>query len=321
MCTAPQGSQCGYGCTACTVPRGGGKPTCTKCGDGLALVNGKCQPLKNYNAYCNYSGTKCFGCPVSYEFRNGTCINSSPHCDYTDTINDASKCLACKIGYGPKQGMNKTTRWVLGGCVRCADPRCTLCDGKSTTCTTCRDGFAAQSGKCVACPKNCRSCRSPSSCLSCEPGYARDAKGACAKCTDPNCEFCSPNVATCVSCNIGFNAINGTCVACKRRNCKYCLGDVMKCSVCQPGWGLGETGACDVKCATSTGEPKCLECSTSPTVCEACRDGSFLYFDTQGQRRCLACKVQNCKKCAHPTKCAECSDGYELQQNGTCAKA
>lgn len=99
MCTTAPTLQCGYGCFKCAMSTEGGKPRCLRCVAGLTLVGGRCQLVKNYNAYCLYDDKRCAGCRQPYVFINGTCVPSGiPNCRAVTTVNNQAKCLGCSPG-------------------------------------------------------------------------------------------------------------------------------------------------------------------------------------------------------------------------------
>ncbi|KAL4447397.1 hypothetical protein ABPG75_004616 [Micractinium tetrahymenae] len=225
-------------CSSCNAAPG----RCTDCLAGYMLVNGVCKPAPYDTAGRCSSCQLDNGCAVP---KNGTCVPcSDPHCSYPL----GNRCQLCKLGYGPKLGLDQNFA-VLGGCVRCAVPRCAKCSlDKYTTCDACVSGYTTVKGKCVECPRHCLSCSNngPSACDApgplcpgCEPGFGPNGKGGCVPCADLNCQSCSDNSKICEACDAGFTIINGTCAACKPKNCQRCFADLRTCTACAPPLGQG----------------------------------------------------------------------------------
>lgn len=75
------------------------------------------------------------------------------------------------------------------GCSR----ECARCDGSSSDCLLCAQGFWLASGDCEECAKGCRTCSSDKSCSACLEGHYLEA-GYCRACP-PACPDCSGSSA------------------------------------------------------------------------------------------------------------------------------
>ena len=189
---------------------------------------------------------------------------------------------------------------------------CVDCIGPNF-CYLCIFGFRAVDGICVidcafSTVANCSTCRTLSTCLTCNPGFSIALSGVyCSpSCNDTNCMVCSSSVAgTCTTCKSGFGLANGVCssIICNVEFCQTCT-DIVTCSSCQPLFTL-TNGLCLPSCASSI--TNCILCS-SISSCQVCRRGYYLLNNTCQ----VLCTIANCDYCGSSSSCDACVSGYAL---------
>ena len=184
---------------------------------------------------------------------------------------DANSCTSC---YGSSKLVGTT-------CTGCTDPNAATCDGNIAWADTCKNGYSAVNGACVACAAHCLTCaiRGQGKCDDggCGPGFVvvRNTE---------NCTLCFSGCATCVSNNPSV------------------------CQSCPAGLYLTTDSLC-VSCATG-----CVAC-TSTTACTNCEAGYVLQSGLCYVKKDSPCASQN------GDTCASCFSGYNFNTNdNTCSQ-
>lgn len=86
------------------------------------------------------------------------------------------------------------------------------CDGDSSVCVTCQDGYYVSSGTCYNCQTSCLTCTSSTVCTSCAATHYLLANGRC-KQLPSNCIEVDSN-GDCSKCSYGYQVSFGVCFAC-----------------------------------------------------------------------------------------------------------
>ena len=182
-------------CTSCDegfAPSENGCVSTGSCSAGLVKHNGNClascpSGYRNSNGFCLRQ------CANGYFYWNNGCYETCPTGLHTEsacvivcpvgTVKNGNSCNAPSVTCGAGQFYNT----VIGQCDICRFP-CAECQGTSSTCTDCTNGFALsqtscvrkvncpagqyQSGTgCVRCPERCATCSDADTCLSCSSGF------------------------------------------------------------------------------------------------------------------------------------------------------
>lgn len=206
---------CSANCASCSGPS-----VCTFCTSGTTLNNGVCvtSSLNCPSGQFKYNDICVNSCPAGAFNREGYCVRQCATNLYywqggcyeicPTNLRTADACaLVCPIGFvkkdlvcvpisnqqcAPSQYFNS----VIGICDNCKYP-CTSCQGTSTFCTSCPNGFDLRAGGLCAsntiCPSGSYS--TPSGCQRCNT--------KCATCSDFN---------VCTSCAAGFTNTGADCV-------------------------------------------------------------------------------------------------------------
>lgn len=246
---------CGDAMKWCVSCTGMGQ--CTACAGGAYLDNGYCKPCDSGCERCTVAGS-CTACSKAHcRMSGGTCKDpGSAYTGCSQCAHDTSRCTGCADGYFYK--------------------------GPSDT-------------PCVACPINCKACKSATECSEPNPGYYLNSNKQPTQCSDGNCAICP--TGTCTECKPGYTlsgSTSGTCIQCGTTNCKICsIAD--KCTFCNDGYALNTAEGCRPctrnceRCANST--------VSSPGLCleDGCRAG---YNYSTIYRACLPCP-ENCAECYH----------------------
>lgn len=97
---------------------------------------------------------------------------------------------------------------MSSACVLCQPSSCANCDGDSTICQICNNGYYLSGGRCYNCQSNCLTCLSNTQCSTCTPGTYLQNSGRC-KTLPTNCLQIDPTslgstVGACKRCSYGF---------------------------------------------------------------------------------------------------------------------
>lgn len=287
--------KCGENCLYCRT----NADLCTLCKDGFGFVidsSGKptaeCKPCQENCLSCSSDYQTCKLCKDGYglelddkDIPTGACKPCPDNCELC--YYDNKVCTKCLPTFGHvKNDPNK-----LGQCQRCIPSLCLDCNDDYTYCSECIhgpgtvydiDNDGKLTGKCSACPNNCKSCTTSETCYNCldNYGFERNSNGM----------------------------MTGKCGRCPAF-CKDCYYDSSKCSICIDGYGKDKDGKCQ-PCPTN-----CKRCDFDLKVCNDCMDGYiFEVKDGETKNNCVSCG-SNCQKCNSMTECNECKEGYRLSNN------
>ena len=304
--------RCHYTCQACS---GDTAFQCTKCVDGLFLLNGLC--LKQCTA--GFIGIISNGlCEICHESCS-TCFGTK---DY--------QCNSCKDGLNLVGGKCVAQCLHVSHCISCnSEKLCDLCskgfvldDGKCFS--QCPNGMFKQNNSCEPCDVagHCSSCNTKDKCLSCKQDYTL-LDGICnSPC--PNGQFYSER-----SCHDCYHKCD-TCFGQSDTECTACRDITIQSQLLQ--YHLKGQVFCD-ECSS-----ECQLCSQPyNNYCLSCHNGRYLLKDTNNIQRaqcvdscprgtyatdenglsiCSLCD-ETCEYCNGPysTSCTKCSSGFILQGN------
>ena len=211
----------------------------------------------------------------------GKCIACQPGCKHCTNANDCARCIH---GYG----LNENKK-----CVKCKLDDCYKCGRDYEFCEECTSfsGLSALNGTCMKCQvEHCLSCNANNAlvCNKCEESYFINA-GLCGKCSDSHCLKC-PKGDVCTKCDSHYYLKDGKCAEC-----------IEHCEECEEH---------DCK-----GDPNCVQFD-----CTKCENG--YYFSPRDGYKCVFTGILNCRDYEYPKedgvyRCADCEDGYGLDENQT----
>ena len=185
---------------------------------------------------------------------------------------------------------------------------------RSSTCTSCMNGFFLNNMTCQACQYPCVTCKlNATTCFSCPYRYYL-ALGQCRYCPD-NCLSCSFSVnlagVECIRCANGFYKTTTsyglqTCQPCSNKGCSLCSpsasnSNLTTCIYC-PMFSSLVNGNC-IKCPQD-----CVTCETNDegVACSACGIGFGLVNNS-----CIDCPM-GCSSCKNASSCEVCNDQFVL---------
>ncbi|KAH0576038.1 Cysteine-rich membrane protein 2 [Spironucleus salmonicida] len=302
--------------------------TCTFCNPSgfISTLTGQCTRecvgIQNGN-YCDNGIAK----PCDENLTSECICGNASFCVSCNTAgNQCKKCL-------PHMKFSKNG--ICGGCedgfaleikqcIPCTDENCKICPSKKNTCTSCKNNFSVQNGKCE---KHCQVRTS-----TCAINQICDT--ICKDCIN-NCATCKDAVDKCLTCESGFMLEGDKCVTCPN-GCANCDGDKNNCKICNDGFFVKDRACttCDgnttekckcgnaVNCATcdSSDIGNCGNCITSykkasDETCSTCVDGYLMVGMV-----CKKCE-QTCATCSQSIeKCTSCIDSHTMSINQTCEK-
>ena len=176
----------------------------SQCPDGYYgdSLSKSCIPCNSACQTCNDNSNLCTICSgQAYRLDPRLCVFQCPVGYYADPV--SRKCSlcdsSCSTCTGPRYNecvsCAKVTQFVRNGVCRNCHQTCYKCKEETRwNCTACLTGFILrdgeciphdcqagyyleyETGKCLKCPSNCKTCESPTVCLSCNRGYIIDRK-------------------------------------------------------------------------------------------------------------------------------------------------
>jgi hypothetical protein len=176
-----------------------------------------------------------------------------------------------------------------GNCTIGSDLLCAECDGNTSRCKKCTNGYVD--------PK-WGNCRPPSYQIQNCTNYAKH--NMCGTCTFPG------EVEARGTCKQGTLMANSTCAASSSGVCKYC-SDLSKIPDAQGNCGTQE---CPVE--------RCDLCNTQGN-CDKCIEGFTLIENMCADREIDA--FENCQVAESPDACQQCDPGYFVGQDQTCVQS
>lgn len=224
------------------------------------------------------------------------CDSNCQTCSNSPSANGIfSVCLSCNNGFN----------LVYGVCNTCSNPNTMSCSSTDASYSlTCIPGYIATSGTCVACPDNCLTCSSSTTCTKggCESGYYQFGNSNnCVSCFN-GCPVCGKDPTKCLKCGDKMYLSNGICYSCMS-NCRTC-SNANICTVCEPGY-LVYGSSCQVP-----PQPSCVAYNSS-LVCTAC-DKNFVLTSSNTCALSLSCNSNN--SCT----ASNCNYNYYLSATSQC---
>lgn len=148
-----------------------------------------------------------------------------------DATNKICQPIVCKANQVFSQGQCVCAMgyYLLGSaCALCTKTNCATCNVGN--CLTCVNGYVVQSGSCLSCIQNCKTCTATTSCSVCFKGFFYDASSSTcvqtgnsilsytfinnlANLCSVGCISCS-SPSICTSCSPGFAMRTTYCVPC-----------------------------------------------------------------------------------------------------------
>ena len=290
---------------------------CEKCIDGYYLSSyGDCCTKEKECYYGSKDLGICTACNDDYcmDFKDGRCKsnvedNDLKYCKIADGL-----CTSCNYGYY----LGKDNKC-------CTSNHCS--ESESGMCIVCQDDYyLGKDNRCTNIP-HCIYSNQFEECLECESKYYYDKIGKSCKIAEGKFEHCkiSSEEGYCEKCQDEFylNRKDNLCYNNLEEGpfykCSYSDSNGEKCSQCIDSYYLGYL---DDKCSAIEGcdksenENKCLVCdeyyyclNLKDNKCysnEEIKDEKSIFY--------LHCNHTN----SEGTKCASCSEGYELDENGLC---
>ncbi|KAL4438377.1 hypothetical protein ABPG74_009416 [Tetrahymena malaccensis] len=291
---------CDYPCATCKDQ----SSKCTSCKNGFDLLRYTCEPQRCIEGYFINLLGKCVKCDDS-------CLKCATYSD---------KCTECADGFTQEANSQRCIKIPYdqqchNTCQECTQPN------NSSACTSCKDGFILENGKCILCSNPCQTCKRKSTyCTSCQQGYRLERaygrciqdcqqgsyfeqnENVCKPCSSP-CENCEHYPYYCTSCKEGY---------------KY-NSELFTCDIdCKPGQYRDRYQQCK-----SCSEP-CATCEYYDNRCLSCVSGyTYSNFSCQKDQRSnlRACHYtcNTCVKGMDPRSCDSCREGYTLI-DGSCLK-
>ena len=149
-----------------------------------------------------------------------------------------------------------------GSCLPCPY-NCKSCFNQ-LFCMQCTPQHYLSNAQCLPCSFGCSVCQDPSTCTTCNDGLYLTASGGCSPCAT-GVATCS--IATIQTCTSGYFLLGSICAGCLS-NCKTC-SDFVTCSACMLGYYLEPTGTscspCPSNCRVCSGSTSCSECQQGYT--------------------------------------------------------
>ena len=318
-------------CATCTADFG----VCTACSSGYYLYLGVCYLPAQLPA----------GIGANAAFQTGV------NCSVANCFNcslDYSSCLTCNLGYyfystngsclSPPQfpsGLGLLTSTITP----CVDANCFNCAYNNSNCVVCNSGYLVSNSicivnpgpactdiNCVQCPSNvsvCQTCNAITYLLisnfTCVAYSAIPAQygvngSSAIPCSNPQCQTCTANYATCNTCTSGLYLSGTSCISA---------------SQIPPGQGIDTVTSQIAPCSISN----CNNCTLNIATCSSCTAGN-VYLSSSGSCTSLSsipsgsgvcsgsiqpCADLNCQDCAaNCSNCSTCSSPYYSTPNGTC---
>lgn len=239
------------------------------CPDGTFPVGSSCTVCNSTCAACFGLASNCTRCPAgSYLSLGGTCGPCTAPYQPTTLPLLGGVCTLCAQNCAQCSG---TT------CTSCISNSFTLCGGK---CVSCQGSTFLNSITCACdiCQDNCRVCSNATFCQTCVSTMITTLDGNCVTCQPP-CATCRPGEpSSCLTCNGGYALSGISCVTSCPNPDMSIVGSVCQCrvgvnfngncrAICPAGYGPGAGNIC-VLCSLN-----CESCSANADVCTSCRLG------------------------------------------------
>ena len=283
-------------------------------------LNVRCLEVCRVGDYDNIDSHICESCDsscLSCALNPGFCTM----CDYPLFLSQDNRCVPkCGSGYYGNI-MSRRCEPCGANCFNCADgssnDTCTACDGgnllydnrcwtncpentkvlrtSSPNCVDiCPTGYFAAGESCQSCGSSCRSCsNSSNNCTSCPANYVLQTHYNNDILTSSRCQL---------NCDDAYYpSLHNICILCNDSSCQKCYKGGVYCKLCKEGYLL-EMHRCTPQC--SQGLYRFGEVCTS-----SCPPG---YFSDPSLPGCSTCP-SNCQGCVNGSICTTCSIGYYLK--------
>ncbi|EAR86011.2 leishmanolysin family protein (macronuclear) [Tetrahymena thermophila SB210] len=324
----PTNSFCHETCDQCS--RNNDPYSCTKCKDGMYLINGECYQCSGKCQTCEKNAFQCTSCKQKQFLNNYECLQCHSSCQTCFGI--STNCTSCQ------QGFSK-------------DPLTGLCINNLPRCKS--NEYLDKDYQCQQCELPCASCFNlPNKCQSCISGYIYNSQTFQCQQFNPvcyegefldfdnKCKYCDRICATCdiysnrcTSCKHGFTLSKNSCYEdkcqdgsfinqygrCQKcsNSCRKCINYYDNCTECADGYSYNiRTQTCVINESYQKCHHTCKQCNQSNNAfaCQSCYDCNYL---SNGQ--CLPCK-NNCQTCdRYSDFCTSCQNGFKLNRNqGRC---
>ncbi|CAG9330186.1 unnamed protein product [Blepharisma stoltei] len=352
---SPQCSTCSVSSSTCltcidTVHMGN-PPTCS-CPASSTLTAGVCTCNTglyfSLNTVCSTCAPQCLSCSDS-ESNCGLCIDivhmsEAPACACPENSNLVGGFCICNTGYyystnkmcSPCSSQCAACTVDANVCSSCIDPihsssppncYCSANSQLTAGSCVCYSGFYfSSSSACSACPSNCATCNSETSCLTCldtvhmteapscqcpenssmqggsctcNTGYYFSGSFTCSPCQE-NCQTCSDTAENCLSCFDTAHMSAAPACACPTNSE---VNTNWKC-VCNAGYFYSADHQC------SPCSPQCSTCSDSSSACLTCFDTIHM----SSPPNCL-CPVYSTLTAGSCT----CDPGFYFSSNTVCS--
>ena len=321
---------------------------CDMCDEDFYLdENGIC--IKSQ--YCSESEDfKCKKCISGYHLVNNNAFHmctTTPNCTSIDMY--TSQCMFCNDKYTLNINNYKCTSNLLDGplkyCQFAKDGKCLKCDfqyflGEDYKCSESDYCSESENGKCIKCAENYylslnNHCTKEEkciytklgSCIECIDGYYYNSTNL--KCTEMkdqflNCKYsCYYNMSICCECKNNFYLFENDSLCYdntkeeKFIKCAHVDYNKEKCYECEEGYYLADDNKCTKveNCKISKNENECEECQEFYCLDaknQRCVDNDYL--SEKNDIIHISCIRTN----EEGTACAQCLDGYEVNEEGYC---
>ena len=334
---------------------------CAQCNTGYNLLNGFCvAPISTTAFTCSSSvvpncascsfNNFCSACNTGFVLSSlGTCLPTQCNIPNCASCSANYVCQVCATGFTNSLGFfyqnqptaNMVTSMIMGQCIpntiTCQIANCAYCTS-SGVCASCASGYDITSPNVCgpACSvSNCIQCfeGSPSSCLTCQPGYTLSTNGQTCTAVSYSCPGCqnfnttcfynwAMGQGSCTQCSSGMLLFRGQCFTstCNIFGCNQCNTWVNPPVCLKCNQGLLLNGYCQqLNCNNNV--PNCILC-IDKNPCLGCAQG-FLLVNNSGTTSCVAqnatCQDPNCLTCSSDgTICSKCAMPYNATNSGIC---
>ena len=287
---------------ACNVQIGS-ETYCSKCAtDGEGPIDGICK-AKGSNT-C--AGGACQSCTAGYFLHKGGCYAqaTTPGSTICKTVGStAGVCEACQAGYfkNPANSNQKDS------CIACGDTTGDTTNGNKgvQNCATCTVEGAGTTGK-------------TAKCTTCVDGYFANSDGsACGACDgNANCATCSGAATQCTSCKG-----TGTKLYFKKGSGE--TGECVAEAACKDGTHFPTTTTDSTKiCAscsdeTNSGIADCATCTKESTTLKCLTCTTQTNKPNKAGSKCFDCQVTDCSHCSANGVCEACSGNKKVSPGGS----
>ncbi|EAR86017.1 leishmanolysin family protein (macronuclear) [Tetrahymena thermophila SB210] len=341
---------------------------CTSCKQNEYLSKMKCKQCHASCLTCSDKETNCTSCKEGFQkdYNSGLCVPTIKNCQFDEYLDknyqcqkcnspcvscylNPNRCTSCISGYVHNTQTNQCEindpicdyDQFLDSYKNCkpCHQSCATCEGYSTKCTSCKNGFILLRnacyeqrcsegfflnylGRCVRCDDSCLKCDTfKDNCTECANGFTYEASSQrCIKILNNN--QCHP---TCQECNQPNNS--SACTSCKEGlqkdyNSGLCVPTIKNCQFDE---------YLDINYQCQKCNSPCFSCYLNPNQCTSCISGYVHNTQTNqceindpicdydqfldSYKNCKPCH-QSCATCeGYSNKCTSCKNGFILFRN------